>query len=551
MENGDLNVYEDLTFKFNDKFNGVFRNIVLEGTDGIETLEVFEVVNGSENPYTLEQKAEKGDSNVYSYKQENDEITMMIFSPSEDEEKTFRFKYTLKNVAVIHSDTAEFYYKYLGEGNETPIEYFTANLSLPEFDKEKIKIFAHGPLNGTINFTDSKQIRLEVRDVPTKTFIEARVLYPKDYTPLASKIGNNSLDNILKEEMEYIRDLEEKEVRSKANKSLFNNISIITLIIGIVTTYFFFRKNRRDPMIYENMNSIYPEEISPAEVTLFMNSMIDIRGLMATLFDLARREYITIDKQSSNDSEFKFTRKNILDNNLLEHERYLLDWLFNTVGNSTTVSTKDIDFYRRKHMRNYYREYNQWMKLVKVQLDSRNYSDKSNVMPGLITMLLSVPIFIIGIFSLINEAIYGIGAILVSILLFVLGIALMVRKSDKGYIQYGLWKDFKKEFDNYSNLDISIPKDKTLIYAIALGISLEKLNKRRMYYGYDYYPMYWGYWYFAHNNKKGGSAFEDSMNKSFYGNTGTSTPTSTNYGGGGGFSAGGGGGAGGGGAGGF
>jgi uncharacterized membrane protein len=123
MENGDLQIIEDLTFVFNDEFNGVFRDIVLQGTDGIADIELYEVVDGTEKPFTLNQKAKKGDRNVYSFEEDNNSINLMIFSPSKEEEKTFRIKYTLLNVAVMHNDTGEFYYKYLGEENETPIDY--------------------------------------------------------------------------------------------------------------------------------------------------------------------------------------------------------------------------------------------------------------------------------------------------------------------------------------------------------------------------------------------------------------------------------------------
>lgn len=556
IETGDLQVSEDLTFEFNDEFNGVFRDIIFNDTDGIEDLQLFEVVNGSETPYSLDLNAKKGDANVYSYEENQNGIKVMIYSPSEDESKMFRFKYTIKNVAVMHQDIGEFYYQYLGDGNETQIGYFSAKLILPQFNKEEIKIFAHGPLNGTINFTNNGLIKLEASDVPTNTFIEARVLYPKEYTPLSTRNGNRTFEDLMDEELGYIKEVEEKAARKEANKSIFNNISILTIAAGAAISYIFFYKNRRDPSVFDNMNSLYPEEISPAEIGLFMNSVIDARGLMATLFDLARREYITINElktagKSSKDSEFEFIKLESTEGDLLEHESYLLNWLFNTIGNGTRLTTKEIDNYRNKQMLRYNKEFSEWSNLVKEQLKLRGYNDQNNKSLGLIITLLSIPVFIIGIVSLIYGGLYGIGALIVSGLLFVLGLMLIYRKSDEGYIQYSLWKDFKKEFDNYSNIDINIPKDKTLIYAVALGISMKKLDERRRYYGDEYYPLYWGYWYFHHSNRKGGSAFEDSLNSSFYGYTGTSSPNSTNFGGGGGFSGGGGGGAGGGGAGGF
>lgn len=560
-ENGDLQVWEDLTFNFNDEFNGVFRDIVLDGTDGIKDLQLFEVANGTEIPYTNDQDADKGDSNVYSFKDNKTLINIMIFSPSNNEEKTFRLKYTLLNVAVMHSDTGEFYYKYIGEGNKTPINYFSASLILPKPDMENVKIFAHGPLNGNINFVDNTAIRLEVSDVPTDTFVEARVLYPKDFTPLSSKTGDDDLKTILDEEHSLIKEIEEKATSRKKVKGFIDKISIGILGVGALVAAWFYKVNRRDPSIYKHNNSIYPKDISPAELSLFLDQAISSRGLLASIFDLARREYLIIDEMQKDSSiynkkelkrqDFEFTRTNKADGNLLEHERFLLDWLFDKIGNSKNVSTIDIDKARNKATINFSKSQNEWYRLVREQLKTRGYSDQSSKKPGIIMLLLSIPVFILGIIGIIFESLIGITALLVGIMMFILGIITLTRKSDEGYLQYELWKDFKKEFENYKDLDIGIPKDKTLIYAVALGLSLKKLEDQRRYYGNDYYPSYWGIWYFSSLNKKGGSAFEDRFNNSFYGSTDASSPHTTSFGGGGGFSGGGGGGAGGGGAGGF
>ena len=560
MENGDLQIIEDLTFVFNDEFNGVFRDIVLQGTDGIADIELYEVVDGTEKPFTLNQKAKKGDRNVYSFEEDINSINLMFFSPSKVEEKTFRIKYTLFNVAVMHNDTGEFYYKYLGEENETPIDYFSANLTFSEFHKENIKIFAHGPLNGTINFVDDNSIKLEVVDVPNRTYIEARVLYPKEYTPLSNNTGNSSFNGIMEEEASYIRKLEEQQQIKEANKGIFNKISIALIALGAIILGLFLKLTKRNPDIYNSMNSLYPKDISPAELNLFMNQYVDTRGLLATIFDLARREYLEINeidaaadnkKKSHKKEDFIFTRKNKTDGDLLEHEKYLIDWLFNNIGNGSSVSTLDIENYRTKKMMDFNKKQAEWTKLVKERLGSRGYFEQKFKGIGLLFILLSIVGFTIGIISLVFEGLYGIGAIVVASIIFVFSIILMNRKSDEGYIQYGLWKDFKKEFNNYKDLDIGIPKDLTLIYAVALGLSMKNLEEYRRGYGNDYYPMYWGYWYFIHSNRKGGSAFEDRLNNSFYGYTGTSNPNSTSFGGGGGFTGGGGGGAGGGGAGGF
>ena len=147
IENGDLEIREDITFNFNDKFNGVFREIVLAGTEGIDNLKVAEMVNGNEIIYSHANKAKNGDSHVFMTINDGDNINIKIFSPSEDEEKTFRLDYTIKNVAIKYNDTGELYYKFLGKENSTPISFFAVNISLPQTRNDKVKIFAHGPSN--------------------------------------------------------------------------------------------------------------------------------------------------------------------------------------------------------------------------------------------------------------------------------------------------------------------------------------------------------------------------------------------------------------------
>lgn len=561
LENGNLEISEDLTFRFNDDFNGVYRNIVKSGTDGISNLLLFEVINGEEIPYANDQNADIGDKNVYSIEDNSNEVEIMIFSPSEDQEKTFRIKYTILNVAKLHEDTGEFYYKYLGEGNDTPINYFLANLSLASTDMENVRIFAHGPLNGSINFVDKSSIKLEVSNVPTNTFIEARVLYPKEFTPLSTKTGDSNLNSILDEEQSFMNEVKEKAESRKRNKEIFDKLSIVSLALGAVVAAWFFKLNKRDPSVYMHKSNLYPDDISPAELNLFMDSTISSRGLMASIFDLARREHLTIDEMVKDSSiyskkelkkqDFEFIRSNKTNTSLLDHERYLLDWLFNTIGHRSKVTTIDIDHSRSKDMINFNKSQSQWFKLVKEELKTRGYNDQRHKGIATAMILISIPILILGIAGMAFGSISSITMLAISVLTFVLGIILIVRKTDEGYEQYQLWKDFKKEFENYKDLDIGIPKDKTLIYAVALGLSLKKLEDQRRYYGNDYYPSYWGIWYFSSLNKKGGSAFEDSFNNSFYGYTDSSSPNATSFGGGGGFSGGGGGGAGGGGAGGF
>lgn len=560
LENGNLSIVEDIIFNFEGTFNGAYRNIILDSTDGIENLNISEIVSGREIEYILDPKAKKGNTNVYNMELNNNSANIMIFSPSKNEDKTFRFRYTISNVATRHKDIGEFYYKFLGEQNKTPIDYFSATINLPRFEKDKIKIFAHGPSNGKIEFLGDNLIKLNITNVSPNKFIEARILFPLDYIPNSTNIGSNTMNNIIDEEISYNEQVLEDAVRKEKLRNTLNNISIWVIALSVFIIGFIFNKFRRDPSIYENMDSIYPRDITPAELSLFMNQVVNSRAILATLFDLSRRGYITIDeaelktsdgKRSSPEREFVFFKTGKDTDGLLNHESFLMNWLFNDIGDNIKVSTWDINMERKRSNMEFNKSQSTWVKEVQKQLALRNYYDPIGKKFGIFLMIFDLPIFILGILAIANNAMYGISLIILSIILFTYGVFLFARKSNEGQIQYDLWKDFKKNFIDFEQNHIYIPKDLTLIYAITLGLPMEELSDYRQSIGLNYYPMYWGYWYFL-TNKRGGSLFEDRLTHSFYGYaSGTSTSNSTSFGGGGGFSGGGGGGAGGGGAGGF
>lgn len=551
LENGDLVIIEDITYRLDDDSNGIIRDIDLREIDSIKDVSVAELVDGREIEYVLDPDAENGDSNAYNYYMEYDYFNIKLFSPSEDEVKTFRFRYTIANAAVRHRDIGELYYKFLGESNQTPIKNFTALIQLPNFNREDIKTFAHGPLNGRIHFTDNDLIRLDVENVPTKTFIEARILFPLDYIPLSMNIGNSSLNEILNEEEQFARNLEEELIRRENMKDLLNRISFALTVFAGAILLLIYRFTRRDPYILGHLEDAPLDKLSPAELDYFMDSIISPRGIMATIFDLARKEYIEIDEVSDenmdmDDREFILINNKKMNKDLLDHEKLFMDWIFNEIGNGDIVSTEDIENSRKK-ISSFNKYHGKWIKQVRKDVEARDYFDNRTKRFGLIVALLSIPVFILAVIAIVNQSLYGVGALILSMILFIAGIALNTRKSDKGYIQYKAWKDIEKELEKHAPVNINIPRDKTMIYAYTLGLSMDRLDDYRRNYGNDYFPLYWGSWYFINRNKSGGSLVEDKFSKGFYGNYGSSTPSSTGFGGGGGFTGGGGGGIGGGG----
>lgn len=243
-QNGDLYIAEDITFTFNSNLNGVYKNIVLKKTDKIENLSISEVVNGKEVLYERVKVARGGDTNKFTLKQDKDNIRLKIFSLSTNPKKTFRLKYIVNNIAVQHSDTAELYYKFLNDENKTNIDYFCVNLQLPGFDKDRIKIFTHGPTGGRIYFSD-EIIKYEARNIKNGQSIKNRILFPKEYIELSTNKGSSDFASIVQEENTHLLKIEKLINRKELKKKdLFRFTIYLVLLLGAMLLLLFSKLKR-------------------------------------------------------------------------------------------------------------------------------------------------------------------------------------------------------------------------------------------------------------------------------------------------------------------
>lgn len=559
LENGDLSITEYITFKFEGKFNGVFREVVLDKTSGIEDIKVAEIIRNDELEYARVNNAKKGDSAVYLIVEDEDVKKIQIFSPSKDEEKTFKISYTVKNVAIRYNDIGELYYKFLGNENETPIDNFTVEIKLPKNDvDDKVRIFAHGPLNGKIIRKTNDIVYMQVKDVPRKTYVEGRILFPIDFIPNSSNIVNkNNYENILNQELAFQRSMEEKAVLDLAVKKTLGNISFIAAIAELFIFIILLLKLKRGNNTIEiSWSASIPEECTPAVAAYLTNMAIDTNTIIATILDLFRKGYIRIDEgeeykeKKKKYKEFIITKVKDVDDSLLSHEKYFINWILNEIGNKRIVTSKDIEEYSENNFKKFYDSYYSWQKKIKEDSIKKGYFDKGSSKYGTFLVIMSVITIVFSIVSLIYGSLLSLILLITSVVLLTYGITLFFRKSDYGYSQYKKWLRFKKYISNSKNYDdiddfSRYPLDISLIYALALGIDKKMIKGLNLFSNnQEYvYSSGWLYWYILFSENKN-NTFQKSIDNSF-------GKVSSTTGSGGGFTAGGGGGAGGGGAGGF
>lgn len=114
--------------------------------------------------------------------------------------RKYKLEYTVNGPVKKYLDAGEYYHQFVAENFELPIENFYALITFPApLRTETSYIWGHGAPTGEIYFKEGK-IEVKANNVPKKTFIEARVLFPEEIIYMAPEIKYNRKDSVLAEE---------------------------------------------------------------------------------------------------------------------------------------------------------------------------------------------------------------------------------------------------------------------------------------------------------------------------------------------------------------
>jgi len=527
-ENGDLEITEDITYEFNEKFNGIYRYIDLDETYNVTDINVNEIESGNLKKYTLNEKAKNGDKGVYTIEKKKEKTEIKIFSPSNNEVKTFRLTYVVNNVETKYNDTGELFYKFLGKDNDIYIGSFTVYIDLPYNDgSERVKIFAHGPSDGRIDkitgIDNTLRYQLQTTNVKPNSFIEARLLFPPEYIGKSTNIVNKDrYHEIIAEETALQKITEQQRIKKEFKKEMLGHVSLIissiSFLVFFIVMYFCRRKVDRD--IINRVYKDIPEDCTPALASYITGSSINSNIFFATILDLFRKGYLKIKRNFDNVETSKIINYIIYktkdaDDFLLAHERYFMNWLFNDLGNRNSVSLNDIENYSRYSSQKFNKAMITWKNKIKEEADRRGYFDHNKSIHGSVLLVLSITCIILGIITVINNSLMGLFDFAAGIVLLIYSLCLFYRLSDKGYILCKKWKSFAKYMrqlkPDLSADDITDSLDKSLIYALGFGI----LKKELISFGPDFITEDgWLFWYvlFADTSS---NTFSESINNSF------------------------------------
>ncbi|WP_312117212.1 DUF2207 domain-containing protein [Brevibacillus reuszeri] len=541
--NGDMQVVEQDTYRFNGAFNGILVQLDSSGSDGLGKFQAFEVTPEQEIPLSFDQSGE------------DTHIQYKVYDRINDETKVFKFTYDWKNVVQVYKDTAELYWKFFDRTNPSTLGTVRIHLELPGGVKQdEILAFGHGPLAGRVDIVGDGAVEYLVSPLQANQMLEARVLFPPSYVPGSTKISTTPmLDKIRQEELTWADQADNERAAGQAHQWRLLDYTIALLATNLALIVILYVRYGKEPK--PDWNGTYyrelPADVTPAVVSYLMDGKVQPRDLMATLIDLVRKQYVelqVIEKAGGlfqkDKTDYLFKLINNQTNGLRPHEADAISWFFHQIGQSGEVSLAGIRQYTQKkaNAEIFAQRLAKWRAMVIKEAGQKGYFDPSKVGPRIaVIAALAQIVVLIFLYSAVGHALCA-----VPLLLYGLK---MKRRTKNGVTERAKWKAFKRFLHDYSQLASREPLavhlwEHYFVYAIPLGVAKKVIAMTAIHYEQENRHTIAVYWaatdggfdrHFEH--------FAESFDKTVSAAKGNAA----SRGSGGGFSSGGGGGGGGGG----
>lgn len=577
-EDGSANVTEKWRISIQDT-NTLFKTFEMdqEKYTGITDVSVKEIKSdGSKiNFRKINQEKYHVDKNFYyALKNKKGQFEIAWGAHAEDVIKTYEINYKIIDAVKNYADCSEFYWQFISTNSEIPATIVEGTITLPKAvaNKEELKVWAHGPLNGNINIVSNQVIKFQVLDLQKNTMLEARILTPTNLFLTNANTSNKAkLQSILTQEQQWAeeanRQREEMIRMQEQRKMIMRTIFIVSNIIGLILAVIIIRKIiqyhkilKENPVLkpeteYPYFRDYPDETATPAQagfVYYFKNGGLQYhmsKIISASMLDLCLKGYITFEPVAAKKDQINviLKQKETLD---LQKDEKIIYELFEKVANkeTRTFTMKELEKYAKNHSGSVLSKTNEVETVVKeIQEEKGNYEKELIEMSGK-WKLKEFGFTFLAIFSLIFMQILFIPALIALNYTFIIA-RRYNRLTQKGINEKEAWMGLKRYMSDFSLMkEKEVPElvlwEKYLVYATVFGISEKVLKQLKVVYpqiadeqyltshGYAYmYLMYSGNF---HNS------FLNTLNIS----TGNTYTTLTNYssgsGVGGGFSIGGG-----------
>lgn len=482
LDNGGMQIVEDRTVTFK---NGPFTRLVMDiPKKGFKDITDVEILEGTKEYRPAAENTKDTPEGYYRILQDDNNVHIEWYIYELDGTRTFRLKYTVEDCINIYKDTAELYWKFIGDKNGTETAKCSVLVHLPEsISKNDINVWGHGAENGTVQIVSGQEASWVTKNLPANKFLEARMLFPTNLIVSGGITFNyNGLSKILAEEEQWAQEQQSKA--AKDTTRFIIGLLVLGASIGISLFILITRGKRFKPVVKLDYYRELPGDYTPAEMcVLYTFNKPKQTAISATILDLARKKVIklSVDKSGKKpDAILERVREN--EGNLLAHELSLVNYMFDEIGRNGKMAVSEMKKASKDKAKNLKGFIDGWNKEIIEAGKKRDFFDQRSLtgrtILGIVFSVLIIAAAVLLLNKLYTLAIFtGLGACMT-----IAAHALVGRRSAYGEEQFMRWKAFSRFLRDFSSLDkAELPDlilwEHYLVYAVALGVSQKVLKQ--------------------------------------------------------------------------
>ncbi len=585
-ENGDMTVTETWDVSFSESQHNVgFRTIDLEGLAG-ELIDIrvsqgskeFTFAEYGENVHDPDYKGQVGTFSTHVY---NNELWIEWYINEFDSEKTYTLSYRVTDAVTVYNDTAELYWQFLGTNFSMNVNKVTGKITIPQgANEENFRVWAHGPLNGTISREGTDTCLFEVKNFNTGDMLEVRLAMPVEIFPNSSNtVAKDYLDTILEEEQKYADEANARRKKLMIIGIVDLGVGVLALGFGILASILLNARYKRHAVVddVEYYRDLPDKTMTPAQAShlyFFYNQAKRNRGnvVSATILELARQKFIYFDEVLEKDKPdlgiYISTDKSEDDINALSQDlKSIYDLVRDACKEEGFVTLKGLEKHTSRNAFKVKGQIDSMESSSKMDFERRNYVDSKSEHVRNTVLVISFLVMFAAFATMITTNFYvlyaPLGFIIGSIIAMISSFEIL-RLNEEGEQQFVYWKAFGKFIEDFSMMkEYEVPKlvmwEEYMVYAAMMGKAEKAVKQIRTVYKELQDPQYYDthrsssyLFFFMYMNSTRGGSFNSfgNITKTFnnINNSATRLSQSRNVssggGFGGGFSGGGGGGAG-------
>ena len=575
-ENGDMQVTEVWDIDISDT-NTLYKTFELnrEGYDGFSEATVHEITKSGEKvPFNQinEEMYHVTKGAYYSLINSNSDYEIAWgVSINGHKSKKYEINYTVKNIIHNYSDCSELYWKFIGRDFEIHADSVKGIIILPEnsHEKEDIRAWAHGPLNGNINIINNNRVEFEVDDFIAGNMLEIRIATPTDMFPLSNRVYEDSeFDNIINEETAWANEANLKRQKEQKTREGGDTLCIL---YGIILLIVFVKKLKKYTKILKENPKKEPsqkldyyrdipggDDTIPTDATFIMELASSTPNVISsTLLDLALKKIIKFEISDDLENKKEIVVRLLLAEDepasLREEEQEIYSYLRKIAKDKGRFTMKEFEKYIYNHSASFNTMIERVQKKTEISQEDKGIYVKEEKSEGqkyqgkgaiyIFWGFISIFIGVSTLSTMCNK--WYILLLTFPIYIILASRCFKVSKRFNGFTQKGIdekekWKGLKKYMEDFSYLnEKEVPAlvlwEKYLVYATAMGIAEKVLKQLKVKYPNmfsDENLRNTSYMYLMYNNGLNSSLL-NTMTRSV--NRAYTSATYTNYSSGGGF----------------